>query len=75
MTMPGNVHTLSEVAEHFRQPEKFIRRLAASKEVPCLRGSRGADVFTDKHVSAIEAHLEQPAVVTEAYGQRRRRSA
>lgn len=68
------VLTLSEVAEHFRVPEKFVRRLAHERAVPCLRGSRGAYLFTEAHVSAIERHLEQQPLqmVTPA---RRRRTA
>jgi hypothetical protein len=69
------VLTLAEVAEHFRQPEKFIRRLAATKQVPCLRGSRGAYLFTEAHVEAIERSLTQQPLTQMVAPARRRRSA
>lgn len=72
--MTPAILTLAEVAAHFRQPEKFIRRLAATHAVPCLRGSRGAYLFTAAHVEAIERHLTQPTL-TQVVPQRRRRSA
>lgn len=70
------VLTLPEVADHFRVPAKFIRRLAATRAIPCLRGSRGAYLFTEAHVAAIERHLTQlPVTGPVAVPQRRRRSA
>lgn len=70
------VRTLSEVAEHFRVPVKFVRRLAAERKVPCLRGSRGAYLFTEAHMAAIELVLTQQAASGPvAVSPRRRRSA
>lgn len=70
------VLTLLEVADHFRVPVKFVRRLAATRQVPCLRGSRGAYLFTAEHVEAIERHLTQDVeVLPEPISMRGRRSA
>jgi hypothetical protein len=69
------VLTLAEVAAHFRVPEKFIRRLASTRQVPCLRGTRGKYLFTEVHVAAIEDHLTQQAEVLQPVSMRGRRSA
>lgn len=68
------VFTMDEVAAHFRQPAKFIRRLAATKQIPCLRGSRGAYLFTQAHVEAIERHLTQQPIAPVIRPARRRAS-
>ncbi len=70
----SRILTLAEVAEHFRVPVKFVRRLAATRMVPCLRGSRGAYLFTEAHVEAIERHLTQQPVTASLPARRRRAS-
>jgi hypothetical protein len=72
--MTAQVLTLTEVAAHFRVPVKFVRRLASTRMVPCLRGSRGAYLFTEAHVEAIERHLTQQPVAPAIRPARRRAS-
>lgn len=51
----------AEVAERLGFGEDYIKALVRRHEVPCLRGPRRTIRFTEDHVAAIVAHLEQPA--------------
>lgn len=70
------VYTAEDVAEKLKCSPAFIRKLARRREIPAIRlGNRWR--FTDEHLAALVAHLEQPAVVSEAslVGARSRRRA
>jgi excisionase family DNA binding protein len=69
----GTVRSIPEVAELLRLPPTFVRRLAREGQVPCMRGSRGAYLFTESQVESIVSHLTQPAVAHSAQGAARRR--
>lgn len=77
-----SARSAKEVAAEVGATEFFIKDLARRHLVPCLRVGRGAYRFTDEHVAAVRAHLEQPVVepvkdqsLTTARSRARRRSA